>query len=647
MYHNNYIRKCEKVAGKYSIAGENAKTADTIALDDAKVRLENGEDSETVRQETGWFKGYDGKWRFEIDDSQAEFRPDGDVRLMQDESYRRLQELTEKWADDDLTEAESEEMDWLDEQFSDRVWEEKYRLDDYLDHPKLYEAYPMLRFTSLVFDDLPLGEKGFYNPKSNTIVLSRDLFGKQKNTLLHEIQHIIQKYEGFAKGSNPQYWKNKISEAKHTYETAKQAFEKKADGLIDVLYRYGFYDNYGEDFDILSDSGVDTAQSYLEEIGAPRGAIDMAEQLKDYEAERNNTFDTWQKLEKRSAGELYKATAGEIEARDVANRLDYTSEERKNTRPDIDRTDVVFADGESVSYLSAESNNTSSIKQQIKDHLNEINEMDSVADISYTKGSKKELKQRAIKEFKSIGFQIERKGFGVIEIGERQISDSLNYLNNDGEYAALLAVPKVLKRGKNISGHDNHKGRSFGSITIAAPVTINGITGDMAVVVKQTGKNRYYTHRILMPDGSEFVFKEIKNAGPTSADMLDHSVDQGTAIDPAYDITVPQKAQSVNTSISDLQKNDTKNSQFSLSENGEQSTIGGTPLNELYFDAPVKEDVAPLREQAKAAESSVDAPVREDVSVTSKKEVNQIKSEKKQGCVSVRQTNSKKFRIRN
>ena len=460
---------------RYSFAGPNAKTANISTLNDAKARISNGEESEAVRQETGWFKGYDGKWRFEIDDSKAEFRPEGDVRLMQDESYRRLQELTDKWVDDNLTEAETEEMDWLSEQFSDKVWEEKYRLDDYLDHPDLYDAYPMLRYTSLVFDDLPPGEKGFFNPRSNTIVLSRDLFGKQKNTLLHEIQHIIQKYEGFAKGSSPKYWNDRM----------ESGYSKRDENGIELM-----------------------------------------------------------------PSELYKATAGEIEARDTASRADMTSEQRKSTRPDIDRTDVVFADGESVSYLSAESNNTSSIKQQIKDHLNEINEMDSVADISYTKGSKHELKQRAIKEFKSIGFQIDRKGFGVIEIGERQINDSLNYLNNDGEYAALLAVPKVLKRGKNISGHDNHKGRSFGSITIAAPVTINGITGDMAVVVKQTGKNRYYAHRILMPDGSEFVFKEIKKAEPTSADMLDYSVDQGTAIGSASDTTVPQKAPSVNTSIS-------------------------------------------------------------------------------------------------
>lgn len=49
----------------------------------------------------------------------------------------------------------------------------------------------------------------------------------------------------------------------------------------------------------------------------------------------------------------YRKLAGEIEAWDVEERLDMTAEQRKNTRPDIDRTDVVFADG-GVSYSIVE-----------------------------------------------------------------------------------------------------------------------------------------------------------------------------------------------------------------------------------------------------------------------------------------------------
>ena len=85
-------------------------------------------------------------------------------------------------------------------------------------------------------------------------------------------------------------------------------------------------------------------------------------------------------------------------------------------------------------------------------------------------------------------------------------------------------MPDVLKRGiiLNDDSHENHKGRGIKTVTFAGPVKINGIRGNMpvkingirgnmAVVVKATGKNRYKTHRILMPDCSEFILDKEKN----------------------------------------------------------------------------------------------------------------------------------------
>ncbi len=56
-------------------------------------------------------------------------------------------------------------------------------------------------------------------------------------------------------------------------------------------------------------------------------------------------------LEQMSAAELYRNTAGEIEARDAASRIDMTAEERRNNFPEAfkQRDGVVFADG-GVSY---------------------------------------------------------------------------------------------------------------------------------------------------------------------------------------------------------------------------------------------------------------------------------------------------------
>ena len=46
---------------KYSMGGLKAETADKSALEKAMELEKDGTDSEKIRKETGWFKGYDGK----------------------------------------------------------------------------------------------------------------------------------------------------------------------------------------------------------------------------------------------------------------------------------------------------------------------------------------------------------------------------------------------------------------------------------------------------------------------------------------------------------------------------------------------------------------------------------------------------------
>lgn len=131
---------------------------------------------------------------------------------------------------------------------------------------------------------------------------------------------------------------------------------------------------------------------------------------------------------------------------------------------------------------------------------------------------KEDLVKWAKNELAVTGYQVDRQNFGRIEFGEKRIDISFDYLNSPGEYAAILAVPRVLKRGIIVGQHASHKYRGFPTITFAAPVEINGVRGNMAVVVKQESKNVYKTHRILMPDGSAFEYKE--NAEPTPATLL-------------------------------------------------------------------------------------------------------------------------------
>lgn len=56
----------------FLFGGERAATADLEALDQAKKMEAAGESRDAIWREVGWFRGVDGKWRFEIDDGADE-----------------------------------------------------------------------------------------------------------------------------------------------------------------------------------------------------------------------------------------------------------------------------------------------------------------------------------------------------------------------------------------------------------------------------------------------------------------------------------------------------------------------------------------------------------------------------------------------
>lgn len=84
----------EKSSGKASVAGIGARTADSAALRRAEALEKSGTDNETIRQETGWYRGMDGQWRFEIDDSGAAFSRSGEAQYSADNAdYARYTQL--------------------------------------------------------------------------------------------------------------------------------------------------------------------------------------------------------------------------------------------------------------------------------------------------------------------------------------------------------------------------------------------------------------------------------------------------------------------------------------------------------------------------------------------------------------------------
>ena len=191
---------------------------------------------------------------------------------------------------------------------------------------------------------------------------------------------------------------------------------------------------------------------------------------------------------------------------------------------------------------------TSSIKQQIKNASDKLNTMDIVAKVKAPDLSKMSIKQQrqwAESFLKNTGYAVDRNGFGKIEFTPKHINEGLNYVKSPSEIAAFAALPKVLKRGVEIDSHTEHKGRQRDSVTIAAPVEINGVRGNMAVVVTITSKNHYHAHRIVLPNGGEFTFN-IKEVDPKPAEAAPNA--ESSPIESTSKASVPDNSGKVKTS---------------------------------------------------------------------------------------------------
>lgn len=328
-------------------AGKNAKTADLNALSRAATMEAEGTDAQTIRRETGWFRGMDGKWRFEVDDSGMEYRRDGDARLMEESGYRRLQELTDKWArnaenrGEPLTAEEAAESERLESKYYDRAWAEKYELADFLRHNDLFEAYPALRHTSVVFKETMPGVNGHYDAGTDTIVLSKNLIGSPESTLVHEIQHIIQGKEEFAGGSNLNYWKYKNKDGQayksdRRYLEAERRVRDAFDTMPDTVQEAVRQINRAK-----LDQDWDAVLRLEESIyNGPYADMYSAYTQADFERRARKGY-----FNNATTLELYRNTAGEIEARDAASRRSYNAEQRRQLRPDLGNEATVFADG--------------------------------------------------------------------------------------------------------------------------------------------------------------------------------------------------------------------------------------------------------------------------------------------------------------
>lgn len=201
----------------------------TYRMDNLKVaeEMERGKkDAKAIKLATGWERGADGKWRYEM--------PDAKIKDMKDIGGGNIV----KRFDDDM------------------LWNDG-KLADVIDAPGLFEAYPQLKNvridTDAIMNDMP--SNGEYNAKTNTITIHADELKYMNSILNHEIQHAIQHIEGFDRGGSPRLIRGEVK--KKFAEVTKQIRKLRSEGKEDeakalVEKNRGLYNAYQKNDDYNS-----------------------------------------------------------------------------------------------------------------------------------------------------------------------------------------------------------------------------------------------------------------------------------------------------------------------------------------------------------------------------------------------------------
>jgi len=254
-----------------TFAGVKAKTANLPALKTAQELDATGVNPKEIWAKTGWGRGADGDWRFEIDDSAARLR-------------QHTNEVNMK---------------------------KRGVLGKSLEHKELFGAYPDAAGIKYMPDygGYAAGRKGSYLADENTILLN--VFGgggnralkeaakkQQTSTTIHELQHALQSMEGFAGGGNAnEFTRGYLRLVKDASEQIEE-INKRLSSVAGTPK----YNQLMEERQIL-----------VNQIQNIEGAHGIGAQQKGFDD--------------------YKRLAGEVEARNAQTRLNWDATKRRETPP--------------------------------------------------------------------------------------------------------------------------------------------------------------------------------------------------------------------------------------------------------------------------------------------------------------------------
>ena len=333
----------------------------TTRLDNLGVAREmerQEKDAKAIKLATGWERGGDGKWRYEVQDFDVDVRGTArrnhlNERLPWGKEYDAL--LDKVYEGEPLTEAENARLDELmslSEELQNTYEELETRyLDDYVKDRSLFDAYPELKQVRVEMFNDPTSGVGatWYNESKLIRINEAKLENNSLQSLLaHEVQHAIQHIEGFAMGGNSTTYREHLAGFREKYEawSVIDEFEDKSKELGDDARPIDVYNALVREYQSL---GLEFGDGF-----APsREAFDKGFNLwtRGYDNEGyEDAYNEYQRLMgKFGSGEYnnrYDQLAGEVEARNVQKRLHMTPEERRQSlaeeTEDVAREDQIF-----------------------------------------------------------------------------------------------------------------------------------------------------------------------------------------------------------------------------------------------------------------------------------------------------------------
>lgn len=326
------------------------------------------ENARKIKLATGWERGADGKWRYEVEDFEID--PKGLARrnrLWSNLSWgKEYDALSDKLFDGvELTEEEAARFDELSEKAEElratyEANDVRY-LDDYVKDENLFKAYPELKQIRVEIYNAPTSNTGAtYYESQNLIRVNESVLYRAdfRSILAHEVQHTVQSIEGFARGGNSMTYRKHLDALKEKRD-AWSMIEEFADKREELGEDASQMDVYNALVNEYHSDGFEFGDGFI----PSRNAFDKGFNLwvRGYDKEGyEDAYNEYQSLiEKFGLGgenDRYNELSGEVEARNVQSRMNMTPEERRNTlaseTEDVAREDQIFINDALEAYAS-------------------------------------------------------------------------------------------------------------------------------------------------------------------------------------------------------------------------------------------------------------------------------------------------------